>query len=127
MSWLNLNQSLNSLKGQITNFASEVLSEGVSPASGDEAATTDSSSKNLEEICEKQELEVSFLNMYKILVIYGFDRCLKGYVMRFLYLTIVIWFAYRPRKPSSPFYLLKDFYNRRFLRYQVKMDFKVIF
>lgn len=125
MSWLNLNQSLNSLKGQITNFASEVLSEGVSPASGDEAATTDSSSTNLEEKCQKQELEVSFLNIYKILVIYGFDRCLKGYVMRFLYLTIVIWFA--SLQTQLTLYLRKDFYNRRLLRYQVEMDFKVIF
>lgn len=71
MSWLNLNQSLNSLKGQITNFASEVLSEGVSPASGDEAANTDSSPENLEEKCQKQELEVSFSNIYSILVMYG--------------------------------------------------------
>lgn len=60
MSWLNLNQSLNSLKGQITNFASEVLSEGVSADPGDEAANTDSFSKNLEEKCQKQELEVRF-------------------------------------------------------------------
>lgn len=70
MSWLNLNQSLNSLKGQITNFASEVLSEGVSPVSGDEAANTESSPKNLEEKCQQQELEVTVFNISNIRVMY---------------------------------------------------------
>lgn len=29
MSWLNLNESLSNIKGQITNFASGVLAEGI--------------------------------------------------------------------------------------------------
>lgn len=60
MSWLNINQSLNSLKGQITNFASEVLSEVPGPDSVDNAAGDVSSVKELEEKCHNQELEVSF-------------------------------------------------------------------
>lgn len=61
MSWLNLNQSLSSLKGQITNFASEVLSEGVTEEGDAETSRTESSAKELEEKCRNQELEVSFL------------------------------------------------------------------
>lgn len=61
MSWLNLNQSLSSLKGQITNFASEVLSEGVTEEGDAESSRTESSAKELEEKCRNQELEVSFL------------------------------------------------------------------
>lgn len=29
MAWLNLNESLNSIKGQISNFASGVLADGI--------------------------------------------------------------------------------------------------
>ncbi|KAI8433863.1 hypothetical protein MSG28_015814 [Choristoneura fumiferana] len=58
MSWLNINQSLNSLKGQITNFASEVLSEVPGPESADNAAGGESSVKELEEKCHNQELEL---------------------------------------------------------------------
>ncbi|CAG9133811.1 unnamed protein product [Plutella xylostella] len=61
MSWLNLNQSLNSLKGQITNFATEVLSEGVSEESGDNAIGSDERYKELEERCRQQELEIQEL------------------------------------------------------------------
>lgn len=32
MSWFNLNDSLNSIKGQITNFASDVLADGTDDA-----------------------------------------------------------------------------------------------
>lgn len=60
MSWLNLNQSLNSLKGQITNFATEVLSEGSSTVSNDEQSKIDSVGKDLQEKCRNQELEVFF-------------------------------------------------------------------
>ncbi|XP_073965940.1 LOW QUALITY PROTEIN: uncharacterized protein [Choristoneura fumiferana] len=61
MSWLNINQSLNSLKGQITNFASEVLSEVPGPESADNAAGGESSVKELEEKCHNQELEIASL------------------------------------------------------------------
>lgn len=61
MSWLNLNQSLNSLKGQISNFATEVLSEGVAQSNSDEATRTESSVKDLEDKCRQQELEVSLV------------------------------------------------------------------
>lgn len=60
MAWLNLNQSFNSLKGQITNFATEVLSEVPGQESGDEAAIPESSISQLQEKCHNQELEVSF-------------------------------------------------------------------
>lgn len=59
MSWLNLNQSLNSLKGQITNFASEVLSEGPGEDTVDSSINKDSKVLELEEKCSKQELQVS--------------------------------------------------------------------
>ncbi|XP_037876051.1 thyroid receptor-interacting protein 11 [Bombyx mori] len=58
MSWLNLNQSLNSLKGQITNFASEVLSEGPGQDVADEASRTDNKVIELEEKCRLQEQEI---------------------------------------------------------------------
>lgn len=58
MSWLNLNESLNSLKGQITNFATEVLSEGVVQDPGVSPEGSDHLSKQLEEKCQNQELEV---------------------------------------------------------------------
>ncbi|XP_063630458.1 thyroid receptor-interacting protein 11 [Cydia splendana] len=61
MSWLNLNQSLNSLKGQITNFASEVLSEVPGQDTEDNAAATETSVKELEEKCHNQELEIASL------------------------------------------------------------------
>ncbi|XP_047540993.1 thyroid receptor-interacting protein 11-like isoform X1 [Vanessa atalanta] len=57
MSWLNLNQSLNSLKGQITNFASEVLSESVVQANTEEATETETSAKDLEDKCHYLEAE----------------------------------------------------------------------
>lgn len=59
MSWLNINQSLSSLKGQITNFASEVLSEGNSEDTVDNSSTTTSLVTELREKCREQELEVS--------------------------------------------------------------------
>lgn len=34
MAWLNLNDSINSLKGQITNLATDLLSEGLIQTSG---------------------------------------------------------------------------------------------
>lgn len=60
MSWLNLNESFNSLKGQITNFATEVLSEVPEQDTVDNASKNDSSALELEDRCRKQELEVSF-------------------------------------------------------------------
>lgn len=60
MSWLNLNQSLSSLKGQITNFATEVLSEGTESSTRDEPSGTGTDFKDLEDKCHSQELEVSF-------------------------------------------------------------------
>lgn len=67
MSWLNLNQSLNSLKGQITNFATEVLSEGVVQNPDENPTASDQGLKDLEEKCQKQELEVTFpIIFYKI-------------------------------------------------------------
>ncbi|XP_045508018.1 thyroid receptor-interacting protein 11-like [Colias croceus] len=61
MSWLNLNQSLSSLKGQITNFATEVLAEGVSVNNDEEPSRTDTLTKELEEKCHNQELEIASL------------------------------------------------------------------
>ncbi|XP_045781136.1 thyroid receptor-interacting protein 11-like isoform X1 [Maniola jurtina] len=61
MSWLNLNQSLSSLKGQITNFATEVLSEGSAQDTEAESSRTESSVKELEEKCRNQELEIAAL------------------------------------------------------------------
>uniref|UniRef100_A0A2H1WEC7 SFRICE_011641 n=1 Tax=Spodoptera frugiperda TaxID=7108 RepID=A0A2H1WEC7_SPOFR len=57
MSWLNLNHSLNSLKGQITNFASEVLSESPAQDVANKSLQGDSSATELEEKCRNQELE----------------------------------------------------------------------
>ncbi|CAH1366397.1 unnamed protein product [Tenebrio molitor] len=58
MSWLNLNDSLNSLKGQISNFASNVLA--------DEDQHTDASNINkditeLQKICTDQQEEINYL------------------------------------------------------------------
>ncbi|KAJ0170635.1 hypothetical protein K1T71_014006 [Dendrolimus kikuchii] len=61
MSWLNLNQSLSSLKGQITNFASEVLSEGNSEETVDNSSTINPLVIELQEKCQKQELEIASL------------------------------------------------------------------
>lgn len=61
MSWLNLNQSLNNLKGQITTFASEVLSESPAEDSDVAIARDDSLIKELEEKCRLQELEIASL------------------------------------------------------------------
>ncbi|CAH0598611.1 unnamed protein product [Chrysodeixis includens] len=61
MSWLNLNQSLNSLKGQITNFASEVLSENPAQDIANDSSHGDSSVAELEEKCRNQELEIASL------------------------------------------------------------------
>lgn len=59
MSWLNLNQSLNNLKGQITNIASEVFSESTVQEAGDDSLRKDPSVVELEEKCQNLELEVS--------------------------------------------------------------------
>ncbi|CAH0718359.1 unnamed protein product, partial [Brenthis ino] len=61
MSWLNLNQSLSSLKGQITNFATEVLSEGTEPATSNEPSENEHIVKELEDKCHNQELEIAAL------------------------------------------------------------------
>ncbi|KAJ8708169.1 hypothetical protein PYW08_010535 [Mythimna loreyi] len=61
MSWLNLNHSLNSLKGQITNFASEVLSEGPAQDAANDSSRGDSSGSELQEKCRNQELEIASL------------------------------------------------------------------
>ncbi|XP_028160857.1 thyroid receptor-interacting protein 11-like isoform X1 [Ostrinia furnacalis] len=61
MSWLNLNQSLSSLKGQITNFATEVLSEPSAESSSDLTASSGSLVKELEDKCHNQELEIAAL------------------------------------------------------------------
>lgn len=61
MSWLNLNHSLNSLKGQITNFASEVLSESPAQDVANKSLQGDSSATELEEKCRNQELEIASL------------------------------------------------------------------
>jgi hypothetical protein len=60
MSWLNLNQSLSSLKGQITNFASEVLSEPSTEDVNSAGVNNDSKVTELEDKCRSRELEVSF-------------------------------------------------------------------
>lgn len=64
MSWLNLNQSFNSLKGQITNFATEVLSEDPGQAEEENASKPGPAASELEDRCHKQELEVSFRCKY---------------------------------------------------------------
>ncbi|XP_075987960.1 uncharacterized protein LOC142984322 [Anticarsia gemmatalis] len=61
MSWLNLNQSLNSLKGQITNIASEVFSEAPVQEAGDDTSQKDSSVTELEDKCRNLELETASL------------------------------------------------------------------
>ncbi|KPJ14837.1 hypothetical protein RR48_04322 [Papilio machaon] len=61
MSWLNLNQSFNSLKGQITNFASEVLSENTTEDADSEETGINSPLKELEEKCNTQQLEIAAL------------------------------------------------------------------
>lgn len=61
MSWLNLNQSLNSLKGQITNFASEVLSEAPTEDTSNNTTNSDSAVKELEDKCRGQEIEIAAL------------------------------------------------------------------
>ncbi|KPJ01222.1 hypothetical protein RR46_03093 [Papilio xuthus] len=61
MSWLNLNQSFNSLKGQITNFASEVLSENAGDDVDSEETGISSSFKELEDKCNTQQLEIAAL------------------------------------------------------------------
>lgn len=61
MSWLNLNQSLSSLKGQITNFATEVLSEGTETATRDEPTSNGGDVKELEDKCRNQDLEIASL------------------------------------------------------------------
>lgn len=58
MSWLNLNQSLNSLKGQITSFASEVLSEAPAEESQVIPSTNHEELNVLQEKCCQQELEI---------------------------------------------------------------------
>lgn len=60
MAWLNLNQSFNSLKGQITTFATEVLSEAPDQDTVDGAPKPESTLSELQEKCHNQELEVSF-------------------------------------------------------------------
>ncbi|KOB77315.1 putative slender lobes protein [Operophtera brumata] len=60
MAWLNLNQSFNSLKGQITTFATEVLSEAPEQDTVDRAPHPESSLSELQAKCHNQELEVSF-------------------------------------------------------------------
>lgn len=60
MSWLNLNQSFNSLKGQITTFATEVLSEVPGQDTVDEGLEPESPLSELQAKCQNQELEVSF-------------------------------------------------------------------
>jgi hypothetical protein len=65
MSWLNLNDSLNSLKGQISNFASNVLA--------DEDQHTDASNINkditeLQKICTDQQEEVSVYIIHIIFI-----------------------------------------------------------
>ncbi|XP_041985992.1 thyroid receptor-interacting protein 11-like [Aricia agestis] len=61
MSWLNLNQSLNSLKGQITNFATEVLNDGSGSAIAEEPSQSSPDVKILEDKCHTQELEIAAL------------------------------------------------------------------
>ncbi|CAK1594890.1 unnamed protein product [Parnassius mnemosyne] len=61
MSWLNLNQSFSSLKGQITNFASEVLSENTEQDVDEEASRTSASLKELQDQCLSQQLEITTL------------------------------------------------------------------
>ncbi|CAH2061732.1 unnamed protein product, partial [Iphiclides podalirius] len=61
MSWLNLNQSFNSLKGQISNFASEVLSENTAQDIDTEDSGIGPSLKELQEKCHNQEQEISAL------------------------------------------------------------------
>ncbi|XP_056632154.1 thyroid receptor-interacting protein 11 [Diorhabda sublineata] len=56
MSWLNFNDSLNNLKGQLSNFASNVLAE---EDQGTELKESDY--KELQELCVQQELEIKKL------------------------------------------------------------------
>lgn len=65
MSWLNLNHSLNSLKGQITNIASEVFSEGTVQEAADDTSKKDSSVSELEDKCRNLEIEVSLCNLIR--------------------------------------------------------------
>lgn len=81
MSWINLNQSFNSLKGQITNFASEVLSENPAQDIADDSLQEDSSVTELEEKCRNQELEVSLCNIKRNLML----RLTDDFKVMFLY------------------------------------------
>lgn len=86
MSWLNLNHSLNSLKGQITNFASEVLSESPAQDVANKSLQGDSSATELEEKCRNQELEVSLGCITPILIF----QLTADFKVMFLYFFIVI-------------------------------------
>ncbi|XP_060519229.1 thyroid receptor-interacting protein 11-like [Cylas formicarius] len=57
-SWLNLNESLNSLKGQISNFASNVLADDEAPQ------MSDVNYEELKRICIQQELEIEKLKSF---------------------------------------------------------------
>ncbi|KAJ8959395.1 hypothetical protein NQ318_022083 [Aromia moschata] len=54
MAWLNLNNSINTLKGQITNFASNVLAD-------EGPDITNKDVEELRNICIQQEIEINNL------------------------------------------------------------------
>ncbi|EEZ99827.1 thyroid receptor-interacting protein 11 [Tribolium castaneum] len=58
MSWLNLNDSLNSLKGQLSNFANNVLADDDPSKDGD---TSQSDLEKIQEICSQQQEEINYL------------------------------------------------------------------
>nr|XP_023019708.1 uncharacterized protein LOC111508442 [Leptinotarsa decemlineata] len=57
MSWLNLNEGFNSLKGQLTNFASNVLADDDNEGTAEHNYDYD----KLKHLCAEQELQIQNL------------------------------------------------------------------
>ncbi|GBP29655.1 hypothetical protein EVAR_79204_1 [Eumeta japonica] len=120
MSWLNLNQSFSSIKGQITNFASEVLSEGNAQDSGDKSTEIDQDLKYFKEKCEAQEAEnrttEPFAGTSDFTVSVRAGAPLSGpvFALRYAYLPQLVGNG-RPRRPR-PRSLLQPSYSRQRVR-----------
>lgn len=74
MAWFKLNDSLNSLKGQISNVVQEAFTEGIVGQDDIDRQQTDAVNKieSLQTLCGSQEAEVSVIYAFS-LVYFGFS------------------------------------------------------
>lgn len=88
MAWFKLNDSLNSLKGQISNVVQEAFTEGVGQDENDRQQTDAMKQiESLQSLCGSQESEVSYSLKFEINLVLPINKNIHSSIMRNILMT----------------------------------------